>query len=80
MQQNTPQLVNEPAKLDQLLTFNETRSLLCKSRSGFYKILAKDPTFPKPLKDGKARQARAYFSASEVAAWQQAKLKERGTA
>ena len=42
----------QAASLAQLLTFGEVCSLLRKSRSGLYKLMASDPNFPKPVKDG----------------------------
>lgn len=65
--------------LQQQISFEEACSLLRKSRSGLYKTMAADPTFPKPVKSGGARSARVYFVASEIAKWQQAKLAERTT-
>lgn len=61
----------------QLLTFGEVCSLMRKSRSGLYKLMAADSTFPKPIKDGSARCARAFFVASEIVTYQTAKFSER---
>lgn len=61
----------------QMLSLAETCKLLCKSRSGLYKLMASDMTFPRPIKDGIARQARVVFVSSELAAWQQSKLSAR---
>lgn len=47
------------------------------SRSGLDKLRKKDPTFPKPIKDGKSRQAAAYYVVFEVEAWLQSKVAER---
>lgn len=81
MQPTTLQdLQNQASRLAQLLTFSDVCSLLRKSRSGVYKLMASDPTFPRSIKDGDARSARAFFVASEVAAWQQSKLDARGEA
>lgn len=49
------------------------------TRSGLAKLKAKDPTFPKPLKAGAARQAAAYYVVAEVDAWLQSKIAERDT-
>ncbi|MCY1297464.1 hypothetical protein D9M68_581960 [compost metagenome] len=73
-------LQRQASSLSQLLTFGEVCSLLRKSRSGVYKLMASDPSFPKPVKDGKARSARAFFVASEIAAYQGAKLAGRDAA
>ena len=69
-----------PSAPAQLLTFTEVCNLLKKSRSGIYKLMAADPTFPRPIKDGKARSARTFFVASEFAAWQQSKIEARDAA
>lgn len=50
------------------------------TRSGLAKLRKKDPTFPKPIKDGDARQAAAYYVAAEVEAWLQTKIKARDAA
>lgn len=50
------------------------------TRSGLAKLRAKDPTFPKPIKDGNARQAAAYYVVAEVEAWLQAKIAARDKA
>ena len=50
------------------------------SRSGLDKLRKKDPTFPKPIKDGAARQAAAYYVVAEVEAWLQAKIEARDAA
>ncbi|MGF0337246.1 helix-turn-helix transcriptional regulator [Ectopseudomonas toyotomiensis] len=50
------------------------------TRSGLAKLKAKDPTFPKPIKDGDSRQAAAYYVVSEVDAWLQAKIAARDKA
>lgn len=47
------------------------------TRSGLAKLKAKDPTFPKPIKDGDARQAAAYYVVAEVDAWLQSKIAAR---
>ncbi|WP_296125133.1 transcriptional regulator [Pseudomonas sp. Ga0074129] len=50
------------------------------SRSGLDKLRKKDPTFPKPIKDGESRQAAAYYVVSEVNAWLRAKIEARDAA
>lgn len=47
------------------------------SRSGLDKLRKKDPTFPKPIKDGDTRQAAAYYVVAEVDAWLRAKIEAR---
>lgn len=81
MQANTLQhLPHQDNRLSQLLTFAEVCNLLRKSRSGVYKLMAADSTFPRPMKDGDSRQARSYFSADELAVWQKSKLEARDVA
>lgn len=63
--------------LAQLLTVSDVCGLLRKSRGGLYRLMNADPTFPRPLKDGEARTARAFFVATEIAGWQQCKLQAR---
>jgi len=50
------------------------------SRSGLDKLRKKDPTFPKPLKDGDSRQAAAFYVVAEVEGWLQAKIAKRDEA
>ncbi|MNE93851.1 hypothetical protein D3C81_1616620 [compost metagenome] len=50
------------------------------SRSGLDKLRKKDPTFPKPIKDGDSRQAAAYYVVAEVDAWLLAKIEARDAA
>lgn len=81
MQTNVMQDIQRQASSpSQLLTFGEVCSLMRKSRSGLYKLMASDPSFPKPVKDGEARSARAFFVATEIAVYQDAKLQARGEA
>lgn len=47
------------------------------SRSGLDKLRKKDPSFPKPLKDGESRQAAAYYVVIEIEAWILAKINAR---
>jgi len=60
------------------------QSALCEwldlSRSGLDKLRKKDPTFPKPLKDGDTRQAAAYYVVSEVESWLRSKIEARDAA
>ena len=50
------------------------------SRSGLDKLRKKDPTFPKPIKDGVTRQAAAFYVVVEVEAWLRSKIAERDAA
>jgi len=47
------------------------------SRSGLDKLRKKDPTFPKPIKDGNTRQAAVFYVVEEVEAWLQSKIQQR---
>ncbi|MDH4555587.1 AlpA family phage regulatory protein [Pseudomonas sp. BN417] len=55
----------------QKLSIKEICALEGLSRSGLYKLMKADPTFPKPIKSGPARGARVRFLATEIAAWQE---------
>ena len=50
------------------------------TRSGLAKLRVKDPSFPKPIKDGDSRQAAAYYVVAEVEAWLQSKIADRDKA
>lgn len=50
------------------------------SRSGLDKLRKKDPTFPKPIKDGDTRQAAAFYVVAEIEAWLQNKIASRDAA
>ena len=50
------------------------------TRSGLAKLRAKDPTFPKPLKDGDSRQAAVFFVVAEIDVWLKAKIEARDAA
>ena len=39
------------------------------SSSGFYELRKRDPSFPKPIKDGSSQQAPAFYVADEVKSW-----------
>ncbi|WP_462381723.1 helix-turn-helix transcriptional regulator [Pseudomonas sp. Marseille-QA0892] len=50
------------------------------SRSGLDKLRKKDPSFPKPIKDGDTRQAAAYYVVAEVESWLRSKIEARDAA
>jgi prophage regulatory protein len=50
------------------------------TRSGLAKLRVKDPTFPKPIKDGDSRQAAAYYVVAEVEMWLLSKIAARDKA
>ena len=52
-------------------------AMIDKSRSGLDKLKKRDPTFPKPIKDGDSRQAAVYYVLAEVEAWINAKMAAR---
>ncbi|MCY1433502.1 hypothetical protein D9M71_495330 [compost metagenome] len=74
-----PQKTQQPeaADLPPLITFDETRYLFRKSRSGLYKLMRRDPNFPKPIKYGPGRAARSYFVKDEVLVYRQSKMDAR---
>ncbi|MDD1146711.1 transcriptional regulator [Pseudomonas sp. TNT2022 ID357] len=47
------------------------------TRSGLAKLRAKDPSFPKPIKDGDSRQAAAYYVVTEIDTWLRSKITAR---
>ena len=55
-------------------------ALLDLSRNGLACLLAKDPSFPKPIKLGEARQAPVYFDAEELRGWIEQKKQARAGA
>ncbi len=65
------------ANLPELLTMADLAVMLRRTRSGVDKLRARDPEFPKPLKDGSDRRSRVYFVRSEVEAYLQARLEAR---
>lgn len=50
------------------------------SRSGLDRLRKKDPTFPKPIKDGDTRQAAAFYVVAEVETWLRSKIEARDVA
>ena len=72
--------LHRPTFTPRLIRANDAAVLLGMSRSGFDKLARKDPQFPKPIKDGNARQAAVYYVAAEIEAWLQARMDARGAA
>ncbi|MEG0482241.1 MAG: hypothetical protein RR569_03940 [Acinetobacter sp.] len=60
-----------------LKTKKEVCELLSITRDGLTKLQLKDPTFPRPIKFSKERQAHAYFDIQEVIEWVESKKAER---
>ncbi|MFZ6045686.1 helix-turn-helix transcriptional regulator [Pseudomonas sp. CR3202] len=69
-----------PVPLLALVRMPELMSLTGLARPTVYKMLKRDPTFPKPVKlsDSKARNAPVAFVLSEVQAWIQGRIEARG--
>lgn len=67
----------QAASLPELWTMAEVAASLRRTRSGVDKLRARDPQFPKPLKDGDNRRSRIYFVRSEVEAYLAARLNAR---
>lgn len=66
--------------LPELWTMADVERVLRRTRSGVDKLRARDPQFPKPLKDGEKRGSRIYFVRQEVEAYLSARLSARGEA
>lgn len=66
--------------LPELWTMAEVAKTMCRTRSGVDKLRARDPSFPKPLKDGDNRRSRIYFVRQEVEAYLSARLQAREVA
>jgi len=66
--------------LPELMTLAELATTMRRTRSGVDKLRARDPAFPRPIKDGDNRRSRIYFVRSEIAAYLQAKLQAREAA
>lgn len=52
--------------------------LLGITRSGLERLRKKDPSFPRPIKDGDTRQAACFYVAAEIEEWVERKKAERG--
>lgn len=60
-----------------LLRKNSAAKELDLSKSGLEKLVAGDPTFPKPIKLGEHRQSAVFFDADEISAWIESKKAQR---
>nr|WP_286948732.1 transcriptional regulator [Pseudomonas sp. UBA6718] len=76
MHQVTPYSTPD-VSLSGLWTKAETASYMKRTPSGLDKLCARDPNFPKPLKDGDNRRSRVYFVRQEVEAYLAGKLAAR---
>lgn len=63
-----------------LIHLKEACAMLGISRPTLNRRVNNDPTFPRPIKDGVARQAAVYFVLGEIEAWIQAQMDARGAA
>ncbi|SEJ48655.1 transcriptional regulator, AlpA family [Azotobacter beijerinckii] len=63
--------------LPELMTMAEVAGIMRRTRSGVDKLRARDPNFPKPLKDGDNSRSRIYFVRSEIEAYLSARLEAR---
>ena len=61
---------------DRLLRLSAVTARTGLNRSSLYDVLAKDPTFPRPVKIGRI----SAWSERELSAWIEARKAERGTA
>lgn len=71
------QPISVQASLSNLLTKAEVATRLRRSPSGVDKLRLRDPSFPKPIKDGIDRRSRVYFIATEIEVWLNAKIEAR---
>lgn len=78
MQQQQPSIKNTIH--NELLTKKETAELFRRTTSGLDRLIAREPDFPKPLKDGNDRSSRVYFVRVEIEAYLAAKLASRAEA
>lgn len=69
-----------PVQPTALLKQSVVCNLLSVSRSGLVKLRKRDPSFPKPIKDGPCRQAAVYFVLAEVEAWLATRMAARDAA
>lgn len=60
-----------------LKRFNTICAELDLSREGLRCLIAKDPTFPRPIKCGDTKQSPIFFDASELAKWLESKKAAR---
>jgi prophage regulatory protein len=50
------------------------------TRSGLSKLIKRDPTFPRPIKDGQSRQSAVYYVRAEINSWLAARIAARDAA
>lgn len=60
-----------------LLKKTTAQQMLDMSKTSLEKLVAADPTFPRPIKMGTAKQSAVYFDSEEIAAWIEAQKAKR---
>lgn len=75
----TPYNTQTPT-LPELMTMAEVAARLRRTRSGVDKLRARDPQFPKALKEGEKRSCRIFFVRQEIEAYIAARLAAREVA
>lgn len=69
-----------PSSTKKLLIRQKTlMEMLDLSSSGFYDLRKRDPSFPRPIKNGNSQQAPAFYVVDEVRAWLIDRMAERDT-
>lgn len=79
MTYTSPSATQTPT-LPELWTMAEVAHTMRRTRSGVDKLRVRDPSFPKPLKDGNNRRSRIYFVRQEIEAYLSARLDAREVA
>lgn len=77
MRTETPRTMPNTANIPELWTMSDVEQALRRTRSGIDKLRARDPRFPKPIKDGNNRRSRIYFVRCEIEAYIQGLLDGR---
>lgn len=63
-----------------LIRTSEVCKMLGVTRNTVHRFRAKFPNFPKPIKDGEARQAPTYFVKAEIEDWIKTRMDQRDAA
>lgn len=66
--------------MPELWTMADVERVMRRTRSAIDKLRARDPQFPKPLKEGEKRGSRIYFVRQEIEAYLSARLASREVA
>lgn len=59
------------------VNYQSTCELLDLSREGLRKLIKKDATFPRPIKEGDQMQSPVYFDYSELVEWHKSQKGEK---